>query len=75
MWANGRCYARSRASFKNSVRTAQRRRGAYEVLRRQAAWNNECPALGAALQSVKWETIRKLMGVSPWGKQLLQRIK
>ncbi|OWZ13875.1 hypothetical protein PHMEG_00012732 [Phytophthora megakarya] len=54
---------------------AQRRRGGYEVFRQQAAWNNECPALGASLQSVTWETIRKLMRVSLWGEQLLQRIK
>ncbi|EGZ13047.1 hypothetical protein PHYSODRAFT_413397, partial [Phytophthora sojae] len=64
-----------RRHYKDAARTAPRRRGARGTTNRQATWVSDSEEIGRALQTYSWADIRKIVGVSPWGEQLLFRIK
>ncbi|OWZ11685.1 reverse transcriptase [Phytophthora megakarya] len=75
LWACKKRWRQNRRGWKEAATAAARRRGVLEVSRRGTSWNIDSETIGTALDTVSWIGIRQLVGVSPWGEQLLHRIK
>ncbi|GMF51301.1 unnamed protein product [Phytophthora fragariaefolia] len=72
LWAGSRRWKWPRREYKQRVADASGKRGRSILKEREANWSG---AAAAGLEILEWRRLRRIVGLSPWGEQLLQRLK
>ncbi|OWZ02128.1 hypothetical protein PHMEG_00026360 [Phytophthora megakarya] len=75
LWTGCRRWRQTRQGYKHGAISTQRRRGLRDVSRRKEDWITENVVIDQGLSTLKWTHIRKMVGIPPWGEQLLFRLK
>jgi ribonuclease HI len=75
LWVGRRRWTRTRREYKERVAAANRRRGAKDLGSRLQKWQEESPQMAVGIARLEWKRIRRVVGLNPWGEQLLLRLK
>jgi hypothetical protein len=75
LWITGRRRRHSRRHYKSFVQHAANRRGLEQVRLRARKWAESSPHAAAGLATLEWKRIRRILGLGPWGEQILYRLK
>eukprot|EP00644_Phytophthora_capsici_P018373 jgi/Phyca11/130168/e_gw1.91.99.1 len=75
LWAGKRRWSRSRHHYKTFVRTASRKKGFSLRDEQIGRWKDLSRVADKGLQSLEWRQIRRIVGLTPWGEQILYRLK
>lgn len=75
LWAGGRRWTRTRKHYKTRNSQPAHRRGVVNKEKRAAKWVDTSTAAAAGLAALPWKSIRRIIGLGPWGEQSLLRLK
>jgi hypothetical protein len=75
LWAGRRRVAVSRQHFKKKLHQKTRKRGKQLRDRAMSRWAEHSAEAAAGLELLHWSSIRRVVGLTPWGAQLLLRLK
>jgi len=75
MWAGPRRWTATRQHFKRQLNLRRSERG---ITRRDQAhrkWKSHSTGAATGLEMLHWKKVRRVVGLTPWGEQLLLRVK
>ncbi|KAE9267640.1 hypothetical protein PR003_g31709, partial [Phytophthora rubi] len=75
LWAGNRRWKSTRKAYKKQLGAAKNDKGRALSTARQQKWAALSPAAATGLGSLTWKRIRRIVGLNPWGEQLLVRVK
>ncbi|OWZ13663.1 reverse transcriptase [Phytophthora megakarya] len=75
LWVGKSRWSRSRHHYKAYVATASHRNGTRCRDEKLAKWKCLSTGATAGLRSLDWKQIRRIVGLNPWGEQILYRLK
>jgi ribonuclease HI len=75
LWLAGRRRPWRRQHYKHYVRHAGIRRGLRVETSRADKWKTSSAAAATGLAMLEWKRIRRVLGLGPWGEQVLYRLK
>ncbi|KAG2951576.1 hypothetical protein PC116_g15616 [Phytophthora cactorum] len=75
LWVGARRWAISRRRYKHALMRAWQRQDKGQVERRVHKWKALSCHAAAGLKDPSWPRIRQIVGLTPWGEQLLYRLK
>ncbi|OWZ02758.1 reverse transcriptase [Phytophthora megakarya] len=75
LWVGNRRWVLPRRLFRQRIATASRSRGLHSRNRRADKWEQQSTAAVAGLKMLEWNRLRRIVGLGPWGEQLLLRLK
>lgn len=70
-----RRWSRRRSELKARAAAASVRRGTINLDERAAKWNEQNGEAALGMGKLEWNRIRRVIGLSPWGEQVLLRLK
>eukprot|EP00644_Phytophthora_capsici_P002167 jgi/Phyca11/114737/e_gw1.27.439.1 len=75
LWTGVQVWSFARKHFRAWLSAAPRRRGSVSLLRRAAKWKEADAKAADGLSALEWRRIRRIVGIGPWGEQILLRLK
>lgn len=75
LWAGRRRWAQTRRTFKRRVAAATITRGKAKIEERASKWREQSTDAACGLDEMQWRRIRRVVGLGPWGEQLIHRLK
>eukprot|EP00644_Phytophthora_capsici_P006682 jgi/Phyca11/103650/e_gw1.8.793.1 len=74
-WDHANTWRPKRKLIRTMLTRTSRRTGIRSLQRRRERWNEASRAAATGLDSLEWRRLRRIVGVGPWGEQLLIRLK
>lgn len=75
LWVGHRRWSRRRGEHKRRFADSTLKRGAMSISARSLKWKELSGAAAAGLATLEWKRIRRIVGMNPWGEQILIRLK
>ncbi|KAG7381121.1 hypothetical protein PHYPSEUDO_006447 [Phytophthora pseudosyringae] len=75
LWAGRRRWKVSRKLFKAQINKRERTQGMGVGAKAQVKWCRHSSAAAIGLGQLRWHKLRRVVGLTPWGEQLIYRLK
>jgi hypothetical protein len=75
LWAGRRSWKVSRKRYKEQLSARDRASGLMIRDKARGKWQSHSEAAANGLNAIRWSTLRRIVGLTPWGEQLLFRMK
>ncbi|OWZ00893.1 hypothetical protein PHMEG_00027822 [Phytophthora megakarya] len=75
LWVGRRRWEQPRHHYKRIIGKAGNQRALQDLQRRQLKWRRQDARSAAGLEQLHWKQLRRIVGLNPWGEQLLYRVK
>ncbi|KAE8914527.1 hypothetical protein PF003_g1942 [Phytophthora fragariae] len=75
LWIGTRVWRTPRKAYKAQIGAKARIKGLADSAMRQNKWAASNAGAAAGLKELSWHRLRRIVGLNPWGEQLLLRIK
>lgn len=75
LWAGDRRWKTPRKTYKHLIRKHTDQQSREHSRAQQRKWHQENGLVATGLDSLAWKRIRRVVGLNPWGEQILLRLK